>query len=292
MWGVGALWKKTGPMVHVFQIRPDLSVAGWEVPGMGAVPWHSVQFAHWHGAQFPDMVQSYLTWHTVTWHGAQLPDLVHRSLAWHTVPWHRTYLPDIAHISLIWHIVAWHGAQLPDMAHSSLTYISLTWHTVTWHGAQFPDMVHSSLTWCTIPWYGAKLPDMAQSFVTWWTVPFMICSGAILLNICDTFWSDWLLGSWEKYNFQTYFAMNIESGSKYTEMCSMTSHGNIGLGNGLDPSATKSLPEPMLTKSLIHYCVTQDNWADYKFAPSQWETVLLCNDVSHWLGASLQSALG
>ena len=31
--------------------------------------------------------------------------------------------------------------------------------------------------------------------------------------------------------------------------------------------------------------------ADFGFAPSQWETVLLCNGVSHWLGASLESAL-
>ena len=31
--------------------------------------------------------------------------------------------------------------------------------------------------------------------------------------------------------------------------------------------------------------------ADSKFAPSQWETVLLCNDVSHWLGANLESGL-
>ena len=30
--------------------------------------------------------------------------------------------------------------------------------------------------------------------------------------------------------------------------------------------------------------------ADSRFAPSQWETVLLCNDVSHWLGASLDAA--
>ena len=30
--------------------------------------------------------------------------------------------------------------------------------------------------------------------------------------------------------------------------------------------------------------------AHSRFAPSQWETVLLCNDVSHWLGASLESA--
>ena len=31
--------------------------------------------------------------------------------------------------------------------------------------------------------------------------------------------------------------------------------------------------------------------ADARFVSSQWETALLCNDVSHWLGASLESAL-
>ena len=31
--------------------------------------------------------------------------------------------------------------------------------------------------------------------------------------------------------------------------------------------------------------------ADCRFVPSQWETALLCNDVSHWLGVSLESAL-
>ena len=33
------------------------------------------------------------------------------------------------------------------------------------------------------------------------------------------------------------------------------------------------------------------NGADSRFAPSQWETALLCNNVSHWLGANLESAL-
>ena len=31
--------------------------------------------------------------------------------------------------------------------------------------------------------------------------------------------------------------------------------------------------------------------ADFRIAPSQWGTALLCNDVSHWLGTSLESAL-
>ena len=29
----------------------------------------------------------------------------------------------------------------------------------------------------------------------------------------------------------------------------------------------------------------------HRFAPSQWETALLCNDVSHWLGTSLETTL-
>ena len=35
----------------------------------------------------------------------------------------------------------------------------------------------------------------------------------------------------------------------------------------------------------------QRSRVDSKFAPSQWETALLCNDVSHWMGANLESAL-
>ena len=31
--------------------------------------------------------------------------------------------------------------------------------------------------------------------------------------------------------------------------------------------------------------------ADSRFAPSQWETALLCNNVYHWLGANRESAL-
>ena len=31
--------------------------------------------------------------------------------------------------------------------------------------------------------------------------------------------------------------------------------------------------------------------ADSRFVPSQWEIVLLCNDISHWLGTNLKSAL-
>ena len=33
------------------------------------------------------------------------------------------------------------------------------------------------------------------------------------------------------------------------------------------------------------------NRVDSRFEPSQWETVLLCNDICHWLGANLESTL-
>ena len=33
------------------------------------------------------------------------------------------------------------------------------------------------------------------------------------------------------------------------------------------------------------------NRAASRFAPSQWETALLCNDVSHLLGTNLESAM-
>ena len=33
------------------------------------------------------------------------------------------------------------------------------------------------------------------------------------------------------------------------------------------------------------------NRADSRYAPSKWKTALLCNDVSYWLGANLESAL-
>ena len=45
------------------------------------------------------------------------------------------------------------------------------------------------------------------------------------------------------------------------------------------------------TLSIVTLFTINSCRADSRFAPSQWETALLCNDVSHWLGASLESAL-
>ena len=60
----------------------------------------------------------------------------------------------------------------------------------------------------------------------------------------------------------------------------------------------KDLDMPAIRDFLeLHYInaitnrVPDTRRADSRLAPSQWETVLLCNDASHWLGANLESAL-
>ena len=55
----------------------------------------------------------------------------------------------------------------------------------------------------------------------------------------------------------------------------------LSLVSGLHQIITKPISEPIMTKIRV----------DSRFALSQWEMALLCNDISHWLGESLESAL-
>ena len=62
--------------------------------------------------------------------------------------------------------------------------------------------------------------------------------------------------------------------------CQITNqHHTSGGGGGPDCSACLSMGN------------RDCNRADFRFVHSQWERMLLCNDISHWLGASLESAL-
>ena len=47
----------------------------------------------------------------------------------------------------------------------------------------------------------------------------------------------------------------------------------------------------ILCNDVSHWLGASLEWDDSMLAPRQWEMVLLCNDVSHWLGASLESDL-
>ena len=60
----------------------------------------------------------------------------------------------------------------------------------------------------------------------------------------------------------------------------------------LDAWKNESLCEELCVGACDMQCAARIVFrADSRFAPRQWETALLCNDVSHWLGASLKSAL-
>ena len=90
----------------------------------------------------------------------------------------------------------------------------------------------------------------------------------------------------EYLNLRSWNSQNIFSDSA---VC------NTMRGKGLHVIDTHGIRwEPENTiNSIIWNCVRK-KWASRahsRFAPSQWETALLCNDVSHWLGASLESAL-
>ena len=59
-----------------------------------------------------------------------------------------------------------------------------------------------------------------------------------------------------------------------------------GKGFAPMPSAIESA-QPLHCFMLWLYHIRDD----FRFGPSLWETALLCNDVSYWVGASLELAL-
>ena len=73
---------------------------------------------------------------------------------------------------------------------------------------------------------------------------------------------------------------------------SVATRKNMGWYHYINPiSLEHSKGKHYKTACKFHGMYCTYTRADSRFAPSQWETALLCNDVSHWLGASLESAL-
>ena len=63
------------------------------------------------------------------------------------------------------------------------------------------------------------------------------------------------------------------------EISALNFHWNLS-----GPMSGVSHPSLVLTRRICPQIT--DDGADPRFEPSQWETALLCNDVSHWLGAN------
>ena len=67
----------------------------------------------------------------------------------------------------------------------------------------------------------------------------------------------------------------------------------ISLSNSVQGAQAMISHSPLMISGIGRYGEerTQQGIAHSRFAPSQWESALLCNNISHWLGASLESAL-
>ena len=86
---------------------------------------------------------------------------------------------------------------------------------------------------------------------------------------------------WKVIMSNAFFFTFLNFDSNCTEILSIWKQISFGSSNGLSVNRSQ----------VMNWSNDDIYWADSRFAPSQWETVLLCNDVSHWLGASLESAL-
>ena len=79
---------------------------------------------------------------------------------------------------------------------------------------------------------------------------------------------------------------NVFIYSRYTAKLRPNRQNNIVYYNNIDGLDTQSLVQTTRNKILAtasQYINTSD-WAHFVYAPSQWETTLHCNVVSHWLG--------
>ena len=67
----------------------------------------------------------------------------------------------------------------------------------------------------------------------------------------------------------------------------------VAMGMCYNPALVRNKPlrSPSSVKWVYWPYHKESTRADSWFAPRQWEMALRCNDVSHWLGASLESAL-
>ena len=76
-----------------------------------------------------------------------------------------------------------------------------------------------------------------------------------------------------------------------TKSCQSQTDGPALVSNTGNRYVACALPGHNQGPVLLHRSHAFTISANSRFAPSQWETTLHCKEVSHWLGASLESAL-
>ena len=101
-------------------------------------------------------------------------------------------------------------------------------------------------------------------------------------TVCCVYWSHFTQLTWRER-------------SAHTLNEALLATKTMGAINGIDPIGIARSFIRIVQENTVRCCCNMDMvWyirADSRFAPSQWETSLQSNAVSHWLGANLESAL-
>ena len=110
-------------------------------------------------------------------------------------------------------------------------------------------------------------------------------SSSLYRNVCS-----WLLRLWLTVRPLTHQPLTIEAlwWWKNAPHLILVVYSASGQHPSYCPSAQTTTTIPLRPRN---WRIRSRCRADSRFAPSQWETALLCNDVSHWLDASLESVL-
>ena len=116
----------------------------------------------------------------------------------------------------------------------------------------------------------------------------MRSSNGNIFHITGPLWGDFTAQRPVKRSFDVFFALSfiqtqIRDAGDLRHHCA---HYDVTVMVRLHPRSSAAV---VLTKQDQQHLVCHR--ADSMFAPSQWETTLLCNRVSHWLGTNLKSAL-
>ena len=186
---------------------------------------------------------------------------------------------------LSWSLSIWLNAGAPQWECPSTIY-----------DTKEPSHFHDSHLWpLLLTWINFN-PSMNRKVGDETTYPFLNCNG------CTVEVQGWIS------NFIPHFIVDVVTMIFQISMLELKlNHGatgisyisvytRFGLMEFLHISFCYLTIKPITAMSLENWCKVKGKLnttmgADSRFAPSQWETALLCNDVSHWLGANLESAL-
>ena len=121
--------------------------------------------------------------------------------------------------------------------------------------------------------------------ITWTNIDFLLVSELRRHSPQSNFTvSAWATILWWWWVWKWYFINSLPHPTGLMSLTFCSSHDIVPYIKSTLVAVAWHSPISAPNNTILHR-------AGSRFAPSQWETELLCNYVSHWLGTSLESAL-